>query len=150
MHEEKRSLGSFIAQMRPRQLGGGYRLFTGSLAYVLHRLTGVALTVYLFLHILSITKAGADPASYDLLMRRYQEPDFKVGEIALYGALLYHALNGFRILLVDFVLTSSHSQKKVFWAIAGLIVFLFIIGVIPLLLHTNVQPILDQGAPVAR
>ena len=62
-------------------------------------------------------------------MHRYQRPD-QIGEVTLCSALLYHALNGFRILLVDFVLTSSHKQKKVFWAIATLIVALFIVSVI--------------------
>src|SRR5689334_9380808 len=59
----------------PYATGGSYRWFTGSLAFVLHRVSGLALLVYLFFHILSITKANSvDPTHYDLMIRRFQEP----------------------------------------------------------------------------
>lgn len=126
----------------PAQIGGSYRYFTGSLAYVLHRVTGLALLVYLFFHIQSVTAASnADPSQYDVLMRRFQEPDFKIGEILLYGALLFHGINGIRILLVDLVVQRTHWHKKLFWVATALIVALLIIGAIPLILHSNVQPI---------
>ncbi len=126
----------------PAQIGGSYRYFTGSLAYVLHRVTGLALLVYLFFHIQSITAASnADPSQYDVLMRRFQEPDFKIGEILLYGALLFHGINGVRILLVDFVVQRTHWHKKMFYLSTALVIVLLIVGAIPLILHSNVQPI---------
>ncbi len=146
MHEPDRSPKSFVTMGIPSQLGGSYRYFTGSLAYVLHRITGLALLFFLFFHILSITKAGHDFAKYDLIMRRFQEPDFKFGEIMLYGALLFHGINGVRILLVDFVLERTHVSKKLFWMFAVLIAVLFIAGSIPLLCHSNTQAFTD-GLP---
>jgi len=131
----------------PSQLGGSYRYFTGSLAYVLHRITGLALLVYLFFHIQSITAAGkADPSSYDVLMRRFQEPDFKIGEILLYGALLFHGINGIRILLVDFVVQRTHWHKKIFWLFTLVVVVLLVVGAVPLILHSNVRPIFVEDA----
>jgi len=129
----------------PFQIGGTYRYFTGSLAYVMHRVTGLGLVFFLFFHIISITKANqADPTAYDLMIRRMQEPDFKAGEILLYAALLFHGLNGIRILLVDFVVVRTHWHKKVAWMLAGLTVVLLIAGTIPLLLHSNVQPLFND------
>ena len=131
----------------PYATGGSYRWFTGSLAYVLHRVSGLSLLVYLFFHILSITKANsADPTSYDLMIRRFQEPDFKVGEILLYAALLFHGINGIRILFVDFALGSTRFHKRLFWVFAFLIVALLVIGAIPMALHSNVQPIMRDDA----
>lgn len=136
-----------LANGIPQQIGGSYRWFTGSLAYVLHRVTGIALLVYLFFHIQSITEANlADPSRYDVLMRRFQEPDFKIGEILLYAALLFHGINGVRILIVDFVVQGTHWHKKVFWLFAALIAVLTVIGAIPLILHSNVQPIFVEDA----
>jgi len=141
MYRPKRTLGAYLTQWIPGQLGGSYRYFTGSLAFVLHRVTGIGLIVYLILHILSITKAShADPTQYDVVVRRFQEPDFKIGEVLLWGAVLFHGINGIRILLVDFVLERSHLARPLFWYFTALIVALLIAGAIPMVLHTNVQP----------
>jgi succinate dehydrogenase / fumarate reductase, cytochrome b subunit len=142
VHPADRGPRSLFTSWLPSQFGGSYRYFTGSLAYVLHRVSGIALLFYLIFHITSITEAStADPSRYDVLMRRFQEPDFKLGEVMLYGALLFHGLNGIRILLVDFVIDRTHVQKKLFWCAALLTAGLFVIGAIPLVLHSNVQPL---------
>jgi succinate dehydrogenase / fumarate reductase cytochrome b subunit len=147
MHEPDRGAKSAMTNWIPSSMGGSYRYFTGSLAYVLHRVSGLALVFFLFFHILSITKAGHDPMRYDLLYFRFQEADFKFGEIMLYGALLFHGINGMRLLLVDFVLERTASAKKLFWLCAVLIITLLIIGAIPLLLHMNTQALGSEMIP---
>lgn len=150
MIEPDRGPRSFLTNWIPFALGGSYRYFTGSLAYVLHRITGLALLFYLFFHIHSITEANqADPTSYDLMIRRFQEPDFKLGELMLYAALLFHGINGLRILLVDFTVGGTRWHKKIFWGFSLLILGLLIAGAVPLLLHTNVQPLMTDSLPVA-
>jgi succinate dehydrogenase / fumarate reductase cytochrome b subunit len=144
-----RGPASVPANSIPRQLGGSYRWFTGSLAYVLHRVTGIGLFVFLVFHIISITKANASPAEYDLMIRRMQEADFKLGELALFGALLFHGLNGLRILHVDFAGVTTRSHKVLFWAMGALTVGLLVVGAIPLVLHWNVQPIFADTLPGA-
>lgn len=130
----------------PFQLGGTYRYFTGSLAYVLHRITGLGLIFFLFFHIISVTKANrVDPTAYDLMIRRMQEPDFKIGEILLYAALLFHGINGLRILFVDFVAGHTHWHKRAAIGLALLVVVLLVAGSIPLILHSNVQPLLNES-----
>ncbi len=151
MYHPDRGVNSALKNPLPSQVGGTYRWFTGSLAYVLHRVTGLGLVFFIFFHILSVTKAtSADPSHYDLMIRRMQEPDFKLGEIALYGALLFHGLNGMRILLVDFVLVNTHRTKVLFWACCFLTVILLIAGAIPLILHTNVYPFFQDYLPGAK
>jgi succinate dehydrogenase / fumarate reductase, cytochrome b subunit len=152
VHRPDRSWRSALHNALPSQLlDGGYRYFTGSLAYVLHRVSGLALLFFVFFHILSITKAQATPEDYDLLIRRMQEPDFKVGEILLYAGLLYHGLNGIRIVVVDFAWTRTTHHKRLWWGFAILTAALLIAGSIPLLLHSNVQPLLGvDGLPGGR
>ena len=79
-------------------------------------------------------------------IRRFQEPDFKVGEILLYGALLFHGINGIRILFVDFALGSTRFHKKLFWVFAFVIAAMLVAGAIPMALHRNVQPIMRDDA----
>lgn len=145
MHHPDRGPASAWRNAIPLQLGGTYRYFTGSLAYVLHRVSGIALLVFLVFHILSVTKANASPEAYDLMIRRMQEPDFKIGEIALFAALLFHGLNGLRILVIDFAIQRTAIHKRLFWGFAVLTAALLVIGTIPLALHTNVQPLLGDS-----
>lgn len=147
MHIPDRGPGAALTNATPFQIGGSYRLFTGSLAYVLHRVTGLGLIFFLFFHIISITKANCTPEAYDLMIRRMQEPDFKIGELALYAALLFHGLNGMRIVWVDFVAKRTTHHKRIFWSLMVLVVALLIAGAIPLILHSNVQPLHSDLLP---
>ena len=70
-------------------------------------------------------------------MHRFQSPDFKIGELGLY--FLFHGINGMRILLVDFVLDRSRFKESLLGVLAVIIV-LFIVGSIPLIMHTNTAP----------
>lgn len=146
MHRPDRGLRSALLAWIPARFGG-YRYFTGSLSYILHRISGLALLFFLFFHILSITKATNDFYQYDLIMYRFQEIDFKLGEIALFAALLFHGINGVRLLLVDFVFERSHLSKRLFWMFTALIAVLFLAGAIPLLLHSHTQALQIGGTP---
>lgn len=147
MYHPDRGPQSAVANPFPSQIGGAYRWFTGSLAYVLHRVTGLGLLVFLVFHIISVTKANASPEVYDLMIRRMQEPDFKLGELALFAALLFHGLNGLRILYVDFVVIRTTHHKTLFWGLSLLVVGLLAVGSVPLIMHWNVQPIVADALP---
>jgi succinate dehydrogenase / fumarate reductase cytochrome b subunit len=148
MYQPDRGLRSALTSWIPFGFGGSYRYFTGSMAYVLHRITGLGLVFFIFFHILSVTKAtNADPSHYDLMIRRMQEPDFKLGEIMLWGALLFHGLNGVRILVVDFVLDHTHINKRLLYAVFAVTTLLFVVGAVELLLHTNVKPFFNEILP---
>ncbi len=149
MFHPDRGPRSVVTNPLPAQTGGAYRWFTGSLAYVLHRVSGLGLLVFLFFHIISITKANHSPEAYDLMIRRMQEPDFKLGELALFAALLFHGLNGLRILYVDFVAIRTTHHKALFWGLSVLVLGLLAVGAVPLILHWNVQPLLGDALPGA-
>lgn len=106
-----------------------YKLRVGMFAWILHRITGLALVGYLVLHIWGL-KAITNPDAYNALIASYHAPVFKVGEFLLLGAVIYHALNGLRIVLIDFV-GWSPNQKRLFWTLGAVAAVLFVVGGYP-------------------
>ena len=97
-----------------------YRGSEGMIAWAFHRIAGIAIWLFVMLHVLDIYLAGGDPNVYNDLLKFYASPLGRILEVLLGAALLYHALNGVRILLMDFWprLTVYHKQMwYVNWAI---------------------------------
>ncbi|PAP79707.1 succinate dehydrogenase, cytochrome b556 subunit [Rubrivirga sp. SAORIC476] len=116
----------------PAQPVQRYKLRTGMVAWILHRLTGLGLVAYLVLHIWGL-KAITNPEAYNALITSYHQPLFKVAEFGLLGACIYHALNGLRIVLIDFV-GWSPNQKRLFWTLGAVALVLLVVGGLPSIL----------------
>jgi succinate dehydrogenase / fumarate reductase cytochrome b subunit len=106
-----------------------YKIRVGMFAWMLHRLTGLALTGYLVVHVWGL-KAITNPDAYNALITSYHAPIYKVGEFLLLGAVVYHALNGMRIVLIDFM-GWSPNQQKLFWSLGAVAAVLFAVGGYP-------------------
>ena len=106
-----------------------YKVREGMFAWILHRLTGLALVGYIIVHVWGL-KAITNPDAYNALITDYHAPLYKVGEFLLLGAVIYHALNGMRIVLIDFM-GWSPNQRKLFWSLGGLAAVLFAVGGYP-------------------
>ena len=102
-----------------------YRWKTGMWAWVLHRLSGLALIFYLTLHIWVIHHLSLGPRRFNQIMQFLGHPVFKLLEIGLIGVIIYHSLNGLRVILIDFGL-GIEKQKLIFWIlmIIGFLAFL--------------------------
>jgi succinate dehydrogenase / fumarate reductase, cytochrome b subunit len=89
-----------------------YRGGEGMLAWAFHRISGVAIWLFVMLHVLDIFLVGVAPDVYDSLLYIYATPGGIVMEWLLGAAVLYHALNGLRIVVMDFwpPLTRYHRQ----------------------------------------
>jgi succinate dehydrogenase / fumarate reductase cytochrome b subunit len=75
----------------------------GQWAWLLHRVTGLGVLAFLCLHVVDTSLLLRGEAAYNHLIKSvYQAWWFQPAEIALGGALLFHALNGLRIILIDF------------------------------------------------
>jgi succinate dehydrogenase / fumarate reductase, cytochrome b subunit len=79
-----------------------YRKHSGSWAWILHRLTGLGLTAYILLHIVALTGLLKGEAAFNEEMRLFSSPVFLFGEWLLGALVMFHAINGVRIVLVDF------------------------------------------------
>jgi len=105
-----------------------YRWRTGALAWLLHRVSGLALMLYLTLHIWVTHHVVQGPESFNRIMGLLSSLPFKMMEIALLAAIVYHTFNGVRILIVDFAQGSKY-HKSLFWgAIACSVVVFFALG----------------------
>ena len=89
-----------------------YRGREGMWSWVLHRITGVAIFFFLLVHILDTALIRVSPEAYDAVIGTYKNPVMGVGEVALVGAIAYHAYNGLRIILVDFWSWATRHQRQ--------------------------------------
>lgn len=97
-------------------------------SWVLFRVSGVVLVLYLFSHLWVIGQGRlGGPAAIDRLFAAFDTPLLVVLDVLLVAAVLYHALNGVRIILLDVGIGLQH-HKAVFWvcmAVAAAILVVF-------------------------
>lgn len=103
-----------------------YRGKEGMVAWLLHRLTGVGVLVFLLAHIIDTSLIGWGPSAYNKAIALYRETGFRIGEIILFGTVLFHALNGVRICVMDFWPQTTLIQKKLFHWVVAVFVILYI------------------------
>ena len=117
------SAGTLTAPEKPaKQKPGGtlYRGREGMWSWVLHRITGVAIFFFLLVHILDTSLVRVSPEAYNAVIGTYQTPIMGLGEVALVGAIVFHAFNGLRIILVDFWSWATRNQKVLFYVVIAL------------------------------
>lgn len=112
----------------PRR-GSVYRGAEGMWSWVAHRITGVLTFFFLFTHVLDTSLVRVSPETYDKIIATYKNPLVNLMEVGLVGAVLYHALNGIRIMLVDFWARGPRLQRKMLWIVVGVWVVVMIPGV---------------------
>ena len=110
-----------------------YRVKTGMFAWLIFRITGLALVFYLIMHI-HVVSSLANPAAFDKTMNFLGSPLFRILELGLLAAVLIHAMNGVRILIVDFGKGALY-QAKLFWILFAVGIVLFIAGSYPMISH---------------
>ena len=93
-----------------------YRGSEGMLAWAFHRISGVAIWAFILLHVFDIWLASVNAPLYDDLLAIYASPGGRVVESLLGAALLYHALNGLRIIIMDFWPSMTRYHKQLWYA----------------------------------
>ena len=71
-------------------------------AFVVHRVSGLALALFLPLHFAALGTALNGDAALDGFLRFADRPAFKLGEWGLVVLLALHAVGGLRLLLIEF------------------------------------------------
>ncbi len=92
-----------------------YRGQSGMWAWLLHRVTGVAILLFLLVHIVDITILGFGPTVYNNALSVFALPFVRVVSLGLIAAVLYHSFNGVRITLIDFWPQGTKYQQ-IMWA----------------------------------
>lgn len=97
----------------------------GQYAFSLHRVTGVALTIYLLLHItLHSTALLFGPEVYDRLLSTLENPFGRLLELLTILAVVIHMSNGVRLLLFDFFDMARGHRRLAFGAASFTVVFM--------------------------
>lgn len=110
---------------KPREtanVGAGLWKATGMWAWLLFRISGLILVFYLGAHIIVISTGQFDKLND--LMKMFDNPVLVLMDLALVVAVLYHALNGVRIILMDFGV-GVHRHKILFWSAMAVVVICF-------------------------
>jgi len=105
-----------------------YRGREGQIAWMLHRVTGVGVFLFLALHITNIFLMSFPSDVFNSVLVLYHNVLFKLLSIfGLYLGVLYHALNGIRVMIVDFWPGASKYQAPL-WRIQLVI---FVLAFVP-------------------
>ncbi|NDJ77172.1 MAG: succinate dehydrogenase, cytochrome b556 subunit [Chloroflexi bacterium] len=107
---------------------------TGFVSFFLRRLTGLALVVYLFLHMWVIGSANAGEEAFNDRLDFFQSDFFKLMEIALLAAVVYHAFDGIRLLIVHYF-DVTDQRKSMFYAVFVVSAILTVVGGLPIFLY---------------
>jgi succinate dehydrogenase / fumarate reductase cytochrome b subunit len=93
----------------------GYRGREGQWSFLLHRITGLGVLLFLAIHIVDTSFVYFIPHLYDDVITLYRSTIFGIGELGLVFCLFFHGINGLRIAYLDLVKPTAlnhESEKK--------------------------------------
>jgi succinate dehydrogenase / fumarate reductase cytochrome b subunit len=107
-----------------QRLGTLYRGRENMWTWVLHRVSGVAILFYLFAHVADQALLNVSPEAYDRVIDTYRTPFVGLLELGLTVLVVFHALNGIRIVLLGFWSKGIALQRQMLWVQTVLFVLL--------------------------
>ncbi len=113
-----------------------YRGREGMWSWVAHRVTGVLIFFFLLAHVLDTALVRVSPESYNRIMDTYKTPLVNLMEVGLVGAVLFHALNGLRVMAIDFWEKGTRYQKQMTYAVLTVFVAVMVPGTYFMIEHT--------------
>ncbi|HEV2177936.1 MAG TPA: succinate dehydrogenase, cytochrome b556 subunit [Terriglobia bacterium] len=113
-----------------------YRGKGGQWSWMLHRATGLGVLLFLLIHIVDIALIGYGPKVFNALLFIYRAPVFRLSEVVLVAAVVYHALNGVRIFIIDFWPGTCAYHRKMMVMVAVMFVVIFVPAAIYMLRWT--------------
>jgi succinate dehydrogenase / fumarate reductase, cytochrome b subunit len=105
---------------KPARRRSLYRGDPGMWSWVLHRITGATIFFFLFVHVLDTALVRVSPEAYNEVVNTYKTPIIGLMEVGLVAAVLYHALNGIRVILIDFWQHGPRYQRLMLWGVAAI------------------------------
>jgi succinate dehydrogenase / fumarate reductase cytochrome b subunit len=126
-------------QRRTGDFGTMYKGRFGQWSWIAHRVTGVAIILFLFAHVVDTALVGWGPDAYNRVVAVYHNPLIRLLELGLVAAVVYHALNGVRIMIIDFWPKANEFNRQLIYGTLGL----FTASMIPISLII-VTPIVDK------
>ena len=110
-------------EYRSRSLGTAlrYRGREGMWTWMLHRLTGLGILLFLIIHVVDTGIIVFSPELYDEALMLYKSPVFRFAELLIFFSVLFHAANGLRIVIQDFWPAVMRRQRQLVWGAAAIV-----------------------------
>lgn len=105
---------SFFAALR-------YRGREGMWTWIIHRVSGLGILLFLIIHVVETATVIYFPDVYDDFLTAYKSPLFRVAELVIFFGVLYHAINGLRIILQDFWPYAMQRQRELAWGVTAIV-----------------------------
>ena len=115
-------------QVSPATSSTVYKGKSGQWAFVMHRITGFLVFMFLLLHVIDVSLVNFDTDLYNEVHELYGNVMLRLFEVGLLGALLFHAFNGLRIVMIDFFPGAIRSEKVMFKIVVFFTVILTLVG----------------------
>jgi succinate dehydrogenase / fumarate reductase cytochrome b subunit len=115
-----------------------YRGGSPMLVWILHRIGGLCIVIFVSMHVISsffMQQVGSDVATF--INTLYESVFFQV---FIYFFVLFHAINGLRIILMDFWPKLQRFQREMIW-----IEWIIFIPVYGLTIFIMIQSALQAG-----
>ena len=86
-------------------------------AWILHRVGGLGIMFFLIWHILDIFLMSLGAEEFNRFLVLYKAAPFRILEAILIFAVIFHAFNGARIIVLDFVPRLTEYDRESFWVV---------------------------------
>jgi succinate dehydrogenase / fumarate reductase cytochrome b subunit len=128
---------------RKGRLGPLYKGHEGQYSWLLHRVTGVAIILFLFAHVVDTAVVGWGPEAYNRVASVYHDPFVRLLELGLVAAVLFHSINGVKITLIDFFPALTRHVR----ALGIAVIVLFVGAMIPItwIMGSAIIELLGEG-----
>jgi succinate dehydrogenase / fumarate reductase cytochrome b subunit len=104
-------------------------------AWVLHRISGATIFFFLFVHVLDAAVLRVSPQAYNEVLSTYKTPIVGLMEFGLVAAVLFHALNGIRVILIEFWSEGPRHQRRMLWIVAVTFLVPFVMAGVVIGIH---------------
>ena len=118
-----------------------YKGQSGMWSWLLHRITGLGILLFLFVHIVDVALISFGPAAYNEGVLLFDTVEVRILSLALIGAVLYHAFNGVRIMIIDFWRKGVRYQALMFLVV----LIITVVGFVPMA-YFVIEPFLPGHA----
>jgi succinate dehydrogenase / fumarate reductase, cytochrome b subunit len=103
-----------------------YKGQSGMWSWLLHRISGLGILLFLFIHIVDVSMISFGPTIYNQSVLLFDYWVVRLLSLSLIVAVLYHAFNGVRIMAIDFWRKGARYQRVMFGIVLALTIIVFI------------------------
>ncbi|NDJ51584.1 MAG: succinate dehydrogenase, cytochrome b556 subunit [Chloroflexi bacterium] len=121
-----------------------YKGREGQIAWMGHRLAGLGTLLFFVIHVVDTSWVFFAPELYSEAIALYKSPLFLLGEVGLMAAVIFHAINGLRIAVMDWRPQLWKYQRQISVATFAIIAILFVPAFI--IMAGHIIEILSSGA----